>query len=72
MWVWAQNYHSTTDAVLTLTVGGINAIIINIPFRSEMKLVLPGLRVNNAHAVVATSSLASALTALVNVNRIVF
>jgi len=71
IWIWVSNYHATQAADLTVFSSG-TVMFFNIPPKTPPQLVFPGIRLNNGMSVTLTASIASALNAMVNINRITF
>lgn len=73
IWLWAFN-SDTKDNLLTIEFGGATApdqnIVVNIPFKSGLVLVVPGLLLQNALVVTAFAATANVVTLSGFVNRI--
>ena len=73
IWLWAYN-SDTADRTLTIEFGGTTSpddtITVNIPFKSGLVLVIPGLTLTNSCVVKAFASAANVVTINGYVNRI--
>lgn len=73
IWLWAYNGH-TADVSLTIEWGGASVpdqnIVVNIPYKSGLVLVVPGLILQNSKIVKAFAGTGNVITINGFVNRI--
>jgi hypothetical protein len=73
IWLWAYNGH-TADVTLTLEFGGATVpdqnIIINIPFKSGLIPLVPGLILQNSMVIKAFATIANVVTIIGFINTI--
>jgi hypothetical protein len=73
IWLWAYN-GNTADVTLTLEFGGATVpdqnIIINIPFKSGLIPLVPGLILQNSMVIKAFAATANVITIIGFVNTI--
>lgn len=73
IWIWAQNNH-TADVLLTVSFGGTadpgDHIIYTVPFKDGLKIIAPGLLLQNGALITSIASVASVVSLTGFVNRI--
>lgn len=73
IWLWAYNGH-TADVTLTMEMGGATVpddnIVVDIPTKSGLYLIVPGLPLQNGLVVRAFASVANVIVISGYVNKI--